>query len=81
MINKKEITDEIIQILKPSIKKALFQTPFDHRDDLEQELYLKIVKKISKEDMDNFPGFFEVLQFAKGKGAYDEDPFNHLRKS
>ncbi len=64
-MNKNALTVEIIQMLKPIIKKALLQTSNEHREDLEQELYLKIVKKISQENTDNLPDFFEVLEIKK----------------
>lgn len=60
--DKKAITEDIIKSLKPSIRKALIQTPPSQREDLEQELYLKIIKKISEEDIEKLPGFFELLE-------------------
>jgi hypothetical protein len=66
VVDKKSVTAEVIEMLKPAIRKAIIQAPIEHRDDLEQELYLKIVKKISEENIEELPGFFEILE-AKGK--------------
>ena len=70
-MNKQSIAEEVIQLLRPSIKKALSQTPIDHREDLEQELYLRIIKKIWEEDIDRLPGFFEIMDSVQsgGKGT------------
>lgn len=55
------IAEEVIRMLMPSIKKASLQTPIEHREDLEQEIYLKIVQKVNQENLEELPNFFEVI--------------------
>lgn len=52
---------DIIFYLEPSIKKALNQTNIKNREELKQELHFKIINKVSKEDIENIPGFFETI--------------------
>lgn len=40
--------EEILDMLKPKIKSVLRQTGLQHRDDLEQELYLLVIEKANK---------------------------------
>lgn len=61
-MDKSKLTEEIVQSLKPFIKKTLNQTSADNREDLEQELYLKIIQKIHEDKVDELPGFFEMLK-------------------
>ncbi|KAB2372792.1 MULTISPECIES: hypothetical protein [Bacillus] len=56
--------DEVIQIIeafKPKIKKSLFNTSLGEREDLEQEIKLKIVEKINDIYSDEVPGFFQFI--------------------
>lgn len=45
-----------------SIKRALYQTAFQEREDLEQELYLKILDKMSNmEFKEEIPNFWDII--------------------
>lgn len=61
VMNKEEVIKTIIEKLEPSINKVLSQTPAEHREDLRQDLYEKIIRKVNQEDFDEVPGFFDLL--------------------
>ncbi|MBM7717700.1 hypothetical protein JOC94_004731 [Bacillus thermophilus] len=52
----------ILQILDNRIKKHIRQTIPDEREDLEQEIKIKIIDKISILKNEYTPGFFEFIQ-------------------
>lgn len=54
----------IIEAFNPKIKKSLMMTDTRNRDDLEQELHLKILEIIRRYDLNSTPGFFEYIQSA-----------------
>ncbi|MEH7315018.1 hypothetical protein [Priestia megaterium] len=65
MINKEyEQTEEIIMLLdllNPKIKKALNNTHYQEREDLEQEIKLKVIetfKKLNDMPVPNFDEFY-----------------------
>lgn len=55
--------EEILNMLTPKIKSALRQTAAQNRDDLEQELYILILKKI-RTDANETPLFFDLIDSA-----------------
>lgn len=57
----KNFEEEILIMLKPKIKSVLKQTPAHHRDDLEQELFLLIIKKM-KSGFSEPPRFFDLIR-------------------
>lgn len=56
----KEIV-KIIELLEPKIRKVLLQTNIQHREDLEQDLLERIIKKIRSNDIKDVPGFFDFI--------------------
>lgn len=59
------ITTEIEQALtqfQPKIKKSLYNTKPQNREDLEQELSLKIVECFFNEVFEQTPGFWEFAE-------------------
>ena len=50
---------KIIKQFEPKIAKSLYLTSQSSRDDLSQELMLKLVESIKKYDMKHVPGFWE----------------------
>lgn len=74
MIDKEVIMEEVIELLKPAIKKSIIQTPFEYREELQQELYLKIIKKISEEKIADLPDFFEMIEVQEGDRTFDYIP-------
>jgi hypothetical protein len=53
---------EVITVLSPLIKKALLQTSFENRDDLQQEIYEFILKKIINNTFTETVDFFDLLE-------------------
>ncbi|HEY4552275.1 MAG TPA: helix-turn-helix domain-containing protein [Bacillaceae bacterium] len=51
----------MLDILTPKIKKSLRETDVQHREDLEQELKEKLIKKIKENEPASVPGFFDLL--------------------
>lgn len=50
-----------IQKLQPKIKKSLHSTKFQEREDLEQELNMKITECFHNNVFKSTPGFWEFL--------------------
>ncbi|MBU0942498.1 MAG: hypothetical protein KKD36_13840 [Bacteroidetes bacterium] len=55
-----KIIVEIVDKLKPKIKKELSQTTFSNQEDLEQEMILFIVKVLKEKEFE-VVDFFELL--------------------
>ncbi|WP_214483055.1 helix-turn-helix domain-containing protein [Bacillus sp. SM2101] len=55
-----EALEKIILLFEPKIKKSLLLTKYEERDDLSQELKLKITNYIRSYDVDSTPGFWEM---------------------
>jgi len=55
--NKNFIIDE----LKHKVKKHVYQTVLQEREDLEQEMWIKIVQYIDKMWDEDVPNFFEFI--------------------
>lgn len=53
--------DAILELLAPKIKKMLKETHYQEREDLEQELKEKIIKKVKEKEQDTLPDFFDFL--------------------
>ncbi|RTZ55917.1 hypothetical protein EKO25_10625 [Bacillus sp. SAJ1] len=53
--------EEVLDLFEKKIKKSLHNTPFQHREDLEQEIKIKIFEKINIINSINPPGFFDFL--------------------
>lgn len=49
--NDSETTLHILESFTPKIKASLQQVPADHRDDLKQELYVKMIEVIQTFDI------------------------------
>ena len=62
--NNKAI-EKILKIFKPKIKKTLLQTNFQYREDLEQELQLKLVNLIKIYNVNEPLGFWEFYEEEK----------------
>ncbi|MEW9578981.1 hypothetical protein U9K47_27220 [Bacillus toyonensis] len=53
--------EEILRIFKLKICSCLQNTPYQEREDLEQEIKMKIYEKIDVINTLEVPGFFEFL--------------------
>lgn len=52
---------EILEFLNPKIKSVLNKTNFQDRDDLEQEIKMRILSKLPDINKNNIPDFFSLL--------------------
>ncbi|MCR8641997.1 helix-turn-helix domain-containing protein [Paenibacillus sp. N1-5-1-14] len=52
----------IISMFAPKLKKSLYQTTQQQRDDLKQDVCLKIMEVVHRYDLEAVPGFFEYLK-------------------
>ncbi|RAP26428.1 hypothetical protein C2W64_01972 [Brevibacillus laterosporus] len=56
-----------IQTFKPKLQTSLYQTSISEREDLAQELNMKIIEAIYNYDLDTIPGFFDFLDQIENK--------------
>lgn len=50
---------EFITLMEPKIKKSLYNTTFQDREDLAQEVKIKIIEYLSKQMTEETIGFWE----------------------
>lgn len=67
LITKSKLDDEksissLLQQFESSIKKSLYQTSYNHREDLNQELNIKILDAVRDYNFDKCPGFWEFIR-------------------
>ncbi|MDO7907174.1 helix-turn-helix domain-containing protein [Paenibacillus sp. JX-17] len=53
--------ERILELFQPKISRSLCQTSIQERDDLRQELYLKMIEAVQKYDLDRTPGFWQFV--------------------
>lgn len=58
----KAAMESVIKLFEPKLKKTLYMTNPNDRDDLEQELKMKMVSYIKEYDMNSVPGFWEFKE-------------------
>lgn len=51
----------ILKQFEPKIKQSLRRIAYQEREDLKQELHLKLLDVMTQFDTDNVPGFFDYL--------------------
>ncbi|WDV06125.1 hypothetical protein [Lysinibacillus irui] len=51
----------IIENFTPKIKQCLHQTSYQEREDLEQEIKLKIIEKLAKQEFNDTPSFWDFF--------------------
>ena len=51
----------IIENFTPKIKQCLHQTSYQDREDLEQEIKLKIIEKLTTKEFENTPSFWNFF--------------------
>ena len=54
--------EEIILRFTPTIQKSLYQTSVQERNDLKQEIKLKIIEAVYKYDIGSIPGFWDFIE-------------------
>jgi len=55
-----EYETQVITTFEPKIKKSLYMTRAENRDDLGQELKIKIIHYVREYSMDRIPGLFDL---------------------
>lgn len=60
--NDKNAMESIILKFNPKLQKSLYQTTLQDRNDLKQEIHLKIIEAVYKYDIETVPGFWEFIQ-------------------
>ncbi|MEW9701157.1 helix-turn-helix domain-containing protein [Paenibacillus sp. SI8] len=63
--NDHDAMKSIIVMFKPKLDQSMYQTPFQERADLKQEVCLKIVEAVHRYDLDATPGFWDFLRMIK----------------
>ncbi|MEZ2658935.1 helix-turn-helix domain-containing protein [Aneurinibacillus aneurinilyticus] len=65
--------EKVIDLFSPKIDQSLKQTKLQNREDLSQELKIKLLDCIRNYDVDNTPGYFQMLALLERKeGLYHE---------
>lgn len=60
--NQNDFCIEVLKTMEPKIKKTLFNIPINYRDDVGQDLKIKIMQTANKIKYEDTPGFFEFDQ-------------------
>ncbi|MDQ0207454.1 hypothetical protein [Alkalicoccobacillus murimartini] len=63
--NKKNRQEELIRKMEPKIKKSVRTVPWQYREDVEQEIKMKVMESIEKVNTYDVPTFFEYTQKEK----------------
>ncbi|MCA0170549.1 helix-turn-helix domain-containing protein [Bacillus sp. RAR_GA_16] len=58
---------EVIQQFEKKIEAELRQTSLQNRDDLRQELVIKVMEAVEKYKMEDVPNFEQFIEAQKGK--------------
>lgn len=53
--------EELLEKMNPKIQKHLKTVPYEIRDDVEQELKIKIINSLDNINITNIPGFFDLI--------------------
>lgn len=57
---------DVITLFEPKLKKVIYQTQPKYREDLRQDLMIKLIDSIRKYDINSVPGFWEMKkQYSK----------------
>ncbi|ONK21639.1 hypothetical protein BLX87_20690 [Bacillus sp. VT-16-64] len=59
--------EKVINLFAPKIKKTLLQTDTQNREDLEQELHLKLIHIVKRYDPEDTVGFWEFYEMFRQK--------------
>ncbi|MGG4165979.1 helix-turn-helix domain-containing protein [Rossellomorea vietnamensis] len=54
-----EYETKVIRRFEPKIRKSLYLTRLKNRDDLEQELKIKLIRYVRDYSLENVPGLFD----------------------
>lgn len=65
--NNRHAMQLIINRFKPKLDSSLTQTSSQEREDLKQEVSLRIIEAIYRYDLNSTPGFWEFYESVKSK--------------
>lgn len=68
--------ENVIDLFSPKIHRSLQQTKKQFREDLSQELKIKIVNCTRKYDVDKTPGYFQMIDLLERKGIQNYEEGN-----
>lgn len=57
----------VLDLFAPKIGRALQQTKRQDREDLSQELKIKLLDCVRNYEVDNIPGYFQMIDLLEGK--------------
>lgn len=57
--NRISYIEDVIKLMEPKIKKTMYTISANSREDIEQEVKLKIIESIDNIKFDETPGFWE----------------------
>lgn len=57
----------VLDLFAPKIYRSLLQTKRQEREDLSQELKMKLLDCIRNYEVDNIPGYFQMIDSLEGK--------------
>ena len=55
-----EYESKVIRSFEPKIKKSLYLTRMENREDLEQELKIKLIRYVRDYSLESVPGLFDL---------------------
>ena len=61
----------VINLFSPKIDHSLKQTKLQFREDLSQELKIKLLDCIRNYEVENIPGYFQMIELLEGKRNQD----------
>lgn len=59
--NDTQAMETIIVKFNPKLQKSLYQTHLQNRNDLQQEIKMKIIEAVYRYDIEKVPGFIEFV--------------------
>lgn len=60
--NDRSAMQNILTLFKPKLEKCLNQTSYQEREDLKQEVNMKIVAAILRYNLDTTPSFWDLIK-------------------
>lgn len=65
--DNKESLARVIEAFRPKLQASLYQTSVQEREDLTQELSVKLIEAIQHYNLESTPGFYDFLNQIEGR--------------
>ncbi|TSB47879.1 hypothetical protein [Alkalicoccobacillus porphyridii] len=78
---KSERQEALIKKMEPKIKKSVQSIPWQYREDVEQEIKMKVMESIDNVKTVDVPGFFEYTQKEKRRKAGKQRDKSNVSRS